>query len=156
VGGFAGYLYDYLTTSINNSAALGLSVTATGAWDSTTEIYRRDAGRFYGTYDGGSAGGNYVKNTMYLYESDIYGNGRPKETRITDDPDDTIAAASKHGKAVSEGTFRQRSFWQNAPGLETNPGMGFKSEHWDFSTIEERGHPVLRASPDGARMGGQQ
>jgi hypothetical protein len=151
VGGFAGYLYDYLTTSINNSAALGLSVTATGALDSTTEIYHRDAGRFYGTYDGGSAGGNYVKNTMRLYESNTYGDGEPKRTII---PVEEDVDSLPHGKAVSEGTFRQRSFWQNKPG-DTSPGMGFKSEHWDFSTVEERGYPVLKKKKNGPRMGGQ-
>ncbi|MCL2805529.1 MAG: hypothetical protein FWD26_06290, partial [Treponema sp.] len=60
-------------TVIQNSAALGLSVTATGGTS-------RSIGRFFGNYNNQSpVANNYAFNGMRLYNSAFYDDGRPNE-----------------------------------------------------------------------------
>jgi len=138
VGGFSGYASD---NNVQTSAALGLSVSATGP--GTINI-----GRVYGTNNTGTD--NYAYNGMRLYTSAVYGDGRPVELiagspETTDNP--IPAAANKHGADAHLGTFRSISFWQTT--------LGFSDANWIFTTVSYYGYPILKGA-DGMPLGGQQ
>ena len=152
-GGFAGHIgYNQNTASINKSAALGQSVTATGALVRDTTTFHRDAGRFFGGVStNGSAGGNYVIDTMQLYESDEY---KPAIS-ITPVVPSSNDATSKHGANLSFSTTLSPNFWLqilNFNNVSDGPG-GFQNT-WNFAGIEGRGYPLLNDA-NGNLMGGQ-
>jgi len=99
--------------------------------------------------------GSATYDKMRLFESATHG-GTP--TLITPAP--TGTHSNSNGANAEDSDFRRRDIWQNdASASGTTPaahhGLGFNSAHWDFSTVNTHGHPVLRASPNGPRMGGQ-
>ncbi|MCL2805718.1 MAG: hypothetical protein FWD26_07260 [Treponema sp.] len=47
-----------------------------------------------------------------------------------------------HGQAVGDSTFLERGIWTRLP-TAANPGLGFSTDEWNFSTVVGRGHPIL-------------
>jgi hypothetical protein len=169
VGGFFGFM-RYGTTvndettvynTLKNCAALGRSITATGG-------NPRNAGRVYGRE--GEVfivmQNNHAFNGMIVTESATYGAPASVRTDVTL----TKGRGEKDGADAHEGNFRDIRFWSNPPPVNTEDppeednsvsfdvtkhGLDFSETHWDFSTVPSRGYPVLRASPNGPRMGGQ-
>jgi hypothetical protein len=148
VGGFLGNLVR--NTTLKNCAALGRSITATGG--ST-----RYAGRVYGSeYSQPNVKqNNHAFNGMKVTQSATYGASEKTDVTLSK------GRGEKDGADAHEGNFRDIRFWENMPPANNSVafntathGLGFSKEHWDFSTVPERGHPVLWGS-DGQRMGGQ-
>jgi hypothetical protein len=129
-----------LFRAICDCAALGASVTVTGGG---TRWITRLYGFSFNATDLTLAN-NYAYNGMRLYSSGTYGNSREESTVY---PSEAIAANNYHGADANLGDFRNRSFWTTS--------LGFAAANWDFVTVEGRGYPILRASPNGPRMGGQ-
>lgn len=121
-------------TNAQNNAALGTHVTANGPGII-------NIGRIFGNRIDGGTISNHAFNGMQFRLSSAYGAGSviPTIPSSTD-------AASNNGADAHLGTFRYRSFWAD---------LGFSESTWDFSTVEARGYPVLRSSPNGQRMPGQ-
>ena len=148
-GGFIGNMKSTHDTLINN-AVLGRSVTIT----SPASGANRGIGRIwgYGAPIAPDSGNNYAYNAMGLYDSSVYGDPSPAGGVVANgDPDK--GQDKKHGADAHFGNFRDRTFWGNADG---SVGLKFNSTtNWDFSTVEARGYPILRASSGGPAMGGQ-
>ncbi|MCL2442781.1 MAG: hypothetical protein FWD13_04865 [Treponema sp.] len=147
VGGLVGYVERPALISlgnISNSAALGISLTATGCDDSL-----RKTGRIFGEAGGFGTltlANNHAFNGMAIYEDDDY--GKPTIS-ITPFVPTSTNAASKDGADVHPGTTRLRSFWTgNAPS-----GLGFSLAHWDFTLVGIRGYPRLSDGRGGVLAG---
>jgi hypothetical protein len=101
---------------------------------------------------------NHAFNGMRVTESNTYGAPASVRTDVTL----TKGRGTKDGADAHEGNFRDIMFWSNPPPADNDVefnsethGLDFSETHWDFSTVPSRGHPVLRASPNGPRMEGQ-
>jgi hypothetical protein len=149
-GGLVGYQYitDSNSAQINNSAALGASITATSSGT-------RNIGRVYGRITIGSAANNHGYNDMKFYQSTTYGAGGIVPTTPT-----STDAASKDGKDAHLGIFRSRTFWTGTLGFNSAP-VPADAENgvvahlpWSLTTVEGRGYPILIGA-DGRIMGGQ-
>jgi hypothetical protein len=79
---------------------------------------------------------------MLIGESATYGAYVPG-TPVTSGTGDT----TKHGADAHLGIFRSRDFWQTT--------LNFSNANWIFTTVEGRGYPILRGSPNGPALGGQ-
>ena len=140
--------------TLQNNAALGASITVTNTSTNSTTRY---IGRILGGYDTGyevTLTGNRAFNGMRLLQSGIYSDGNPQGSTVS-----TGAADNKDGLDANLGNFHDRSFWGNVTG---SAGLGFNSATvWIFSTVESRGHPILRGAPllgggiNPAPLGGQ-
>jgi hypothetical protein len=134
------------TGTINNTAALGASVTAKGLFTVSTipnvftedpPFFKREPARLLGRIcgdNGSTITNNYALNTM-LIEIDDY--------NITD-PDTRTAisnAAGVDGEDAVSAIFFTQAFWKTK--------LNFGSE-WDFSRVAKEGHPQLK------NVGGQQ
>ena len=150
-GGLAGSFITYsignptdVFATITNSVALGQSVTATGGTAANRHIGRVYGGEF--PTDPATAvtlTNNHGFNDMRLYQHDTRGISLFLMTPVLG----TNNANGKDGQDANLGTTRFRAFWGNADG---SIGLGFNSGTvWDFSTVEDRGHPILRG------LGGQ-
>jgi hypothetical protein len=145
-GGLVGYRYD---GAINRCAALGASVTAKGG-------YSRAAGRIYGTSDSGSSSYNYALERMRVGLATTY-SGTPTYqmsvensagihnvtagTRVSTGP------ATVHGQDTVHADFFSSYWWTSSPQLS--------AENWDYSNVFGNGRPFVRASANGAVLGGQ-
>ena len=102
-----------------------------------------------------------------MYASSTYADADPSYTVIPDtidDDDDSntpeipnpdLGATQKHGSNDGFGVFRDRRFWNGTgnvvptyDGVYVSGGLGFTSANWDFSTVEARGYPVLKAEDE--------
>ena len=150
LGFFSGIMGgNAFTRTITNSAVLSDSITVTGPGSNQT-------GRIIGTGTTGKSN-NYAYNGMKMYASSTYADADPSYTVIPDtDPD--CGADKNHGANAGYGVFRDRRFWYGTGnvvltnGIYTSGGLGLTSDNWDFSTVEARGYPVLKAE-DGTRLG---
>jgi hypothetical protein len=146
-GGFIGYSLGPTSYShfLLNNAALGKSVTATGKGSTSNP---RVVGRVYGdTVSGATRTNNYAYNNMAVTESDTYGANNSQMSDVTL----TINRGEKDGGDAHLGIFRDRRFWTNPlPADNTvvfnvaDYGLCFSASVWDFSTVESKGHPILR------------
>ena len=125
-GGIAG---NASYVNMQNSAALGASVTATGG----TNVY---IGRITGTT--GTLTNNHAFSSMDVLESATYNDSNPL-------PSPSVTSTTKvHNGKDGVDTFAQffdQLFWRNVPGLGI---LGFDTDNWDFSTVWQRGYPVLQ------------
>jgi hypothetical protein len=158
VGGLVGYNYATATT-IQNSVSLTKSITVMGIplpADEEARTFSRILGR---VTDSPTLTNNHAYIDMALNH----------KTLVSDRVTNSILPAQignalnhKDGKDAHLGTFRSRSFWQNALDHVTAPGLGFSGDNWIFTTVEDRGYPILRrpdaagnASATALAMGGQ-
>ena len=135
---------------VQNNVVLGSNVTVIGPGT-------KNIGRITGTRDTQNNPvftDNYAFNGMRLFLDNDPNTRQPGEIiplnagALTGSETEAVRnAALLDGTDVSSGILRTRSFWQTT--------LAFPSDRWDFSTVEGRGHPVLRRSPNGPRMGGQ-
>ncbi|MCL2067383.1 MAG: hypothetical protein FWG99_07965 [Treponema sp.] len=142
-------------SNIQDSAALGASVTATGPSPNAGRIY----GNIHDYYGNPGTVGTFTNNRAYSSMRVYEGGTASSPTEITA----SISGndhGSKHGLNATDADFRRRDIWQNdAPPGEpstwltewpgTFHGMGFDPTVWDFSTVDWRGRPILR------NLGGQ-
>jgi len=135
VGGFG-------SGSIQNSAALGASITVTGGSE-------RPIGRVYGYSTDGTKQNNYAWDGMKLYESATY-NGATSE--ITPTP----GSNTQHGEDADMLDFVRPSFWYDTLNFNNvKAGFGGITNTWNFAGIEGRGYPLLNG-PNGGLLGGQE
>ena len=154
-GGIAGLVQGW---TVQDNVAMGASVTITGPGG-------KIGGRIFGSGFGSTRTNNHAYNDMAVTRSNDY--GAPSGERGLFPL--VKGRGNKDGADAHYGIFRDRRFWTNPPPFDpTVPpdhnsvvfdiavhGLGFSSVNWDFSTVEERGYPVLRGSLRGPRMGGQ-
>jgi len=126
---------------IQNSVALGASVTATNTSSSSAT---RFIGRIYGESigTGFSPSGNQAFNGMRLLQSGTYSDGNPGGEFIPT-TDANYGGNRKHGNNATLGNIHDRAFWT---------GLGYTE--WDLNTVESRGYPRLRDGKGGV-LGGQ-
>jgi hypothetical protein len=148
-GSFGGYVGSYV---ISNSAALAASLTVIGA--PNTNI-----GRFFGATST-NLQNNHAFIGMKVYHSATYPSGNPADISATFAS--PTAHNTKNGRDATLTDFRRRTFWTNpAPAaadttfVPADHGLGFSATNWIFTTVESKGHPILRASENGAAMPGQ-
>jgi hypothetical protein len=156
VGGLIGRL-ENAASIVRNSAALGKSVTATGGTNNptATPTQNRYVGRVYGnTASGVTITNNYANNGMTVYSDNNYGAAFPKlrwDASGDNKPIVSDRGGNDGGDANLLSVFRDRRFWTNpVPANNTtvfdikDHGLGFDPAIWDFSTVESKGHPILR------------
>ena len=139
-GGLAGNAL--LTAPVANSAALGSSVTATGG--ST-----RYVGRVFGNNVTGGKSNNHANNSMRLYSDSTYNADEPSSYTPTPTPADN----NRNGAdADINDDFKNHWFWRDT--------MRFNPDVWLFTTVAERGYPILRGPNvnfvPGSALGGQE
>jgi hypothetical protein len=158
VGGLVGYNYS-TAAKIKNSVSLTKSITVMGI-PLPADEEERTFSRILGSVTGSPT---LTNNHAYI---DMALNHKASvSARDTHSiPSTQIGNETNHkdGKDAHLGTFRSRTFWQNAPNHATAPGLGFSSSNWIFTTVEDRGYPILRqpdangnASAAAPAMGGQ-
>jgi hypothetical protein len=143
-GGLVGQLY-HSTTLLQNSVALGASVTATGPGTV------KDLGRVYGRkHTSAAPANNHAYNDMKFYQSGIYGAGGITPTTPT-----STDATGADGKDAHPGITHNPAFWSGTAVANGSGGLGFSPTHWIFTRVSLDDHPILRSSPNGPAMGGQ-
>ncbi|GHV94710.1 hypothetical protein AGMMS50293_10300 [Spirochaetia bacterium] len=119
--------------SITNSAALGASVTATSS--GTINI-----GRVYGA-------GTSTNTNNYAYSGMKIFNNSTTPSSIT-----TGAHNNQNGADATLAKFQDHWFWRDT--------MRFNPDVWLFTTVTDRGYPILRGPNDsfvpGGVLGGQE
>jgi len=111
-GGIVG-MHSLFEGNVNNTAALGASVTVSGI------PARRYVGRIYGN-NGGTSADNYALNSMAVEEG-AYNDPNPS-TRDADS-----GTTTRDGESAASSTFLRKSFWTDT--------LGFDSTVWDFSRV---------------------
>jgi len=123
-GGIVGYNKG---GSINNTVALGASVTALGS--------TKTAGRIYGSSNNSLVltAKNYALNTMSVEEG-VYGSINPTQPNLTS------GLNKKDGQDTNSSTFFNQAFWRTTLGF---PELISKVPVWNFSRVAIDGYPRL-------------
>jgi len=137
---YSGGIVGYNGGTINNTAALGASVTVKGPPGSV--IISWDVGRIWGNDEYSECNNNYALNTMTI-EKDKYNSINPDTRTANDGKDDSLTPfdTTRDGKDANSGTFYTQVFWRTT--------LGFSPNVWDFSRVAINGYPRL------ANVGGQ-
>ena len=119
---------------LNNTAALGSSVTAMGR--GTINI-----GRVFGSLTNTTASNNFARNNIFVGTMNSYTNNPyPNFTATTV----VSSLTGQHGEDRNSSQFVSSAFWTG----NANGNMGLPTSLWDFSSVS-RGYPKLR------NLGGQ-
>jgi hypothetical protein len=111
-----------ITGKIENTAALGVSITAKSS--------NKSIGRIYGSIDVSDAKGsnNYALNTMVIAEG-AYDSITPAIRPAVSNANDS------NGQDTASSTFLNQAFW--------NKTLDFSNAYWNFSRVAIEGYPRL-------------
>ena len=133
-GGILGY--QYISGAISNCAALGESVTAMGGGS-------RAAGRIYGYPSSNIGSNNYADKDMLVETSATHNDINPPPFNYSA----LVGITGPHGASASGSAFKNPYIWEAVLGFNS-AGTYIGTPPWDFSSVLEKGYPVL-AKPGG-------